>query len=97
MGVLTFSTIIIRNTPILRIVQRNIIIHIHRPSCKLPVILVRFQLGLKFLNKVSKSAQISNLIKILPVGVELFHAIRQTRRSKQSLFRIFRKRLKTIC
>jgi hypothetical protein len=42
------------------------------------VILVRFQWHLNFLDKVSKNAQISNLVKIPTVGAGLFHAEGQT-------------------
>jgi len=37
-------------------------------SCKGPIILVRFQRNLAFLNRFSKSTEISNFMKIHPVG-----------------------------
>ena len=52
-------------------------------SCKLPVILVRFQWNLNFLNRCRKYAQISNFIKSFPVGAELFYAIGRTDRQTE--------------
>jgi hypothetical protein len=66
---------------ILRIVRRDIIITLHRFSCKAPVILVRFLWKLNFLDRFSKNNQISDRMKIRPVGAELFHADGQTWRS----------------
>jgi len=43
-----------------------------------PVIYVRFQWNLNFLERYSKNNQISNFMKIRPVGAELFHADGQT-------------------
>jgi hypothetical protein len=37
-----------------------------------------------FLHRFSKNIQISNLIKISPVGAELFHADRQTDRHDEA-------------
>jgi hypothetical protein len=47
-------------------------------SCKVPVILVGFLRNLNSLDRFSKKDQLSNSIKIRPVGAELFHADRQT-------------------
>jgi len=42
-------------------------------SCKVLIILVRYQWNLNFPEKFSKYNQISNFMKIRPVGAELFH------------------------
>jgi hypothetical protein len=47
---------------------------------KYPSFLVDFDENLSFLDRVSKSHQISNLMKIRPLGAELFHADGQTGR-----------------
>ena len=47
-------------------------------SCKAPVIVVIFSCNLDFLDRFSRNTQISNFIKILPVGADLFHADRRT-------------------
>ena len=57
---------------ILKIIQRDIIIHVHRYSSKLLVILVRFSWILNFLSRFSKNTQITNFMKIRPVGAELY-------------------------
>jgi hypothetical protein len=59
---------------ILRRIQRNIIINVHRSSCKVTAILVAFSSDLNFLDRVSKNIQKSNFMKTHPLGVELFHA-----------------------
>jgi hypothetical protein len=63
---------------IIRKLQRDIIINVRRSSSKVPVILVRFQWNVNFLDRFSKNTQISNFVKIRPVGEELFHADGQT-------------------
>ena len=52
-----------------------------KSSCKVPVIFVGFEQNLNVLNKFSKKSQIPNLIKIRPVGAELFCADGQTAQS----------------
>ena len=47
-------------------------------SCKVSVILVRVSRNLNFLDRFSKKSQISNIIKLRPVGAELFHMNRRT-------------------
>jgi len=49
-----------------------------RSSCKVPVILLRFELTLNFLDVFFEKYPISNFMKIRPVGAELFHADGQT-------------------
>ena len=61
-----------------RRMQRYITINVHRSSCKVPVILDRFWWNFNFLNRFSKNTQISNFMKIRPVGDALFHTDRQT-------------------
>jgi hypothetical protein len=63
---------------ILRRSQRDIAISVKMPLCKIPIILVRFEWKANFLDRISQKSQISNLIKIRPVGAELFHANWQT-------------------
>ena len=62
---------------ILRTIQRDIIINIHRTSYKVPVIPIRFQLYLKFPERVLKNAQISNFMKIRQVRAEFGRTDRQ--------------------
>jgi len=61
--------------------------NVHNFSCKVPVILVRFELNLNFLARFSKSPQISNSTKIRPVGAQLFHAGGRTDRDEAVAFR----------
>jgi hypothetical protein len=52
--------------------------------CKIPVILVRFQCNLNLRDRFSKTPQISDFKKILPLGAELFRADRQTYRHDEA-------------
>jgi len=47
--------------------------NVHWSSCKVPVILVRLYWKLNFFDRCSRNTQISNLMKIRPVGAEFFH------------------------
>jgi hypothetical protein len=81
---------------ILRKIQRDII-NVHRSSPKVPVILVRFYWNLNFLDRVLKNAEISNFMKIRPVGAELFRADWQTDMTKLIVaFRNFANAPKTL-
>ena len=53
--------------------------NVYRSSCEVPVILDRFKRDLILAALFfSKNTQISNFIKILPMGAELFHSDRRT-------------------
>ena len=52
--------------------------NVYWSTCKVPVILVRFQLNLNILNRFSKNALMSSFIKIRAVGAEFFNAHRRT-------------------
>jgi len=58
----------------LRSTDRDMIKNLYWSSYKLPVIFVRFDWKLNFLNRFSKNAQTWNVMKIRPVGAEVFHA-----------------------
>ena len=75
-------------------VGQDIIINVHTCACKVRVILVICEWNLKFIDRFSKSSQISNFTKICPVGGE-FLANRRTWRSQYSLFAISWMRLKS--
>jgi hypothetical protein len=51
-------------------IKGDIIINAHRSSCKVPAILSRFSSNLNYLARFSKNTQISNFVKIRPVGAE---------------------------
>jgi hypothetical protein len=46
--------------------------NVHRVLCKVPVILVRLERTLNFIDRFSNNSQISDFIKIPPVGARLF-------------------------
>jgi hypothetical protein len=64
MCVLSFSTTLPEIFPVLRRIMRDIVINVHRSSCKVPAILFRFQSKVKILNGFSKHIQISDFKKI---------------------------------
>ena len=51
--------------------------NVYWSSCKVPIILVRSQLNLSFLDKFSKILR-SNFVQIHPAGAEFFHSDRWT-------------------
>ena len=63
---------------VLRRIKSDIIENGYWSSCREPVIPVQFQLNFIFPERLSKNIQISNFMKIRPVGAELFHADSQT-------------------
>jgi hypothetical protein len=55
-------------------IKRGFIIRVRKSVCKVPVIVVKIELNLNFLERFVKSAQITDLIKIAIVAGELSHA-----------------------
>ena len=72
MCVLIYSTTFVETFLILRRKERDTIKNVHRSSCKVRVILVRFKWNLNFLNRFWKNNPVSNFMKICPVGAKLF-------------------------
>jgi hypothetical protein len=94
MCVLILSTTFVRNIPhykknCARYDKKNV----YWSSCKVPLILVRFQWNFNIPDTFSKNTQISNFVKTRPVWADLFHADGQTWRSLYLLFAILRTRL----
>ena len=87
---------------ILRRTERDIIKNVHWSPCKVAVIPVGFEWNLSFLGRFFKSTQMSNVMKIRPVGAELFQMDGRTDMTKLTVaFRIFAKappqKMKTAC
>ena len=93
MCVSSFCTTFVQTLSVLRRTERDMMKNVYWSLCKVPVIVVRLQLNLKFLDKWSKYFQITNFMKIPPAMAEFFHADGQTGRtwrSWRSLFAILR-------
>jgi hypothetical protein len=58
----------------LRRTERDMIKNLYKYACKVPINLIVCWWNLDFLNIYSKNDQISNFMKIRPVGAELLHA-----------------------
>jgi hypothetical protein len=69
---------------VIRRTERDMMKSVYCSLCEVPVIIVRFLLNLNFLYRFSKYTQIWNLMKIRPVGAQLFHAYRRTDRHDES-------------
>ena len=54
--------------------------NVKKSSFKVPVFFCRIVMKLEFSQQISVKSQISNFVKALPAGVELFHADTQTDR-----------------
>jgi len=73
--VFRFSVQIVSGTfLILRRNERDIVKNVYWTSCKISVIIVRFQWNLNFLDRLSRNTEVSNFMKIPSMGAELFHA-----------------------
>ena len=87
--VFRFCLQLFSETFILLTVQQDIIMNAHWSSCKVPVILVRTQKNLNFLDIFSKNTQITNVFKICVMGAELFHAEKDRHHEANSCFSQF--------
>jgi hypothetical protein len=72
-----FLQLLSEKFPILRRTEQDIFKTLRTASCKVPVILFRFELNLIFLDRCWKNTRISNLMKFRPVGAEFSSAARQ--------------------
>ena len=63
---------------ILRRIQRDMITNVYRSSCKVAVIVVRFELNLNFLDTFSEYLRVRNSMNIGPGVTEFYRARRRT-------------------
>jgi len=83
--VLIFSTNFSATLLILRATEQDMVKKFYWFSCKVPVMLFRFWWKLKFSRQMfGKNTQISNFMKICPLGAALFHADGQTDRQDEA-------------
>jgi hypothetical protein len=80
MCVFIFSINLSGKVFVLRRTEIDTIINVYRSFCKIPVTLVRFLWNFNFLSKFSINTQVSNFMKLRPVGAKLFHEDGQTDR-----------------
>jgi hypothetical protein len=97
MCVIILSTTSSETLLILNGIHWDMITNVYWSLCKLPVILVRLQWNLNFLDAFSKNTSISNFIKICPVGAKLFMWTGKTDRlmTKLMAFSILQTHLKS--
>jgi len=74
---------------ILRRTEQDIIKIVYCCTCKVPVIIVRVQRNLNFLDRFSKNNQIQSFMEIRLVGDVVFHADRRTDMKLTVAFRNF--------
>jgi hypothetical protein len=60
------------------------IINLLMSSCKAPIIILRFERNLNFLERFSQNIKKSNFMKIRAVGAKEFHTNRQTDRHDEA-------------
>ena len=83
MRVLIFSTHFVWNFFRLKGIQQDIIINVHKSSCKVPVSFVGFEWNLNFVDRFPTSTQLPDFMKIRLVEAEFSHAERQTDRQTE--------------
>jgi hypothetical protein len=67
---------------ILRRGQQGTIVIAHTSSCKVPVVLIRYQWNLRIFRKFVEKIQVQNFVKIPPVETEFVHADGRTDMTK---------------
>jgi hypothetical protein len=67
-----YSKLLSETFLILRRKKRDTIIYVHRSPCNVAVNLLRVEWNLNFPDRFEKNTQISNFMKIHPVGAQMF-------------------------